>query len=322
MIDEYADRLIHGYLDQALTPADQAEFESLMLRSEAARSRFWALAEVHGLAPQAALVAWPDLDAAPQWVERVAAPCERRSGIRSRKSALVLAAGFFLGILITGVALPVSGMLLSPTRTSLLYEDFESGVAPKTSGMPAEPGYWSGDFSEVVASHQGVQPPSGDKMLRILRADYEGKPDPEGSYCGDLLRLIDLRPYRKQIGDGNALVSATALFNTSLLPSNEEYRYSVGIIALPAEAAQDAAMLVAPMAERYSLAMTRENLPLDYDPTTWQQGYSELKLSPDVDFLLIHISVTYGHSPDSIRRISFAGHYIDDIHVTLANYAR
>lgn len=59
MTDEYLDRLIQGHLDGNLTGEESADFESLLLCSEAARQRFWELAEVHGLAGQAIDMTWP-----------------------------------------------------------------------------------------------------------------------------------------------------------------------------------------------------------------------------------------------------------------------
>jgi ferric-dicitrate binding protein FerR (iron transport regulator) len=60
MNDPHWDLLINAHLDDALTAAERTEFETLMLESAAARQRFWELAEVHGLAREAARQAWPE----------------------------------------------------------------------------------------------------------------------------------------------------------------------------------------------------------------------------------------------------------------------
>jgi len=57
---ERCDHLIHAHLDGSLSDAERVEFEALLLASESARGRFWELAEVHGLAGEAAHIAWGD----------------------------------------------------------------------------------------------------------------------------------------------------------------------------------------------------------------------------------------------------------------------
>ncbi len=60
MNDPHWDQLIHGHLDDALTESERAEFETLMIDSASARRRFWELAEVHGLAGEAARLTWAE----------------------------------------------------------------------------------------------------------------------------------------------------------------------------------------------------------------------------------------------------------------------
>jgi ferric-dicitrate binding protein FerR (iron transport regulator) len=55
---ERCDHFIHAHLDGSLSNLERAEFETLLLASESARQRFWELAEVHGLAGEAARIAW------------------------------------------------------------------------------------------------------------------------------------------------------------------------------------------------------------------------------------------------------------------------
>jgi hypothetical protein len=62
MNPERLDHLIHAHLDETLDAAGRAELEAELLASAAARRRFWALAEVHGLAGDAARVAWGEAE--------------------------------------------------------------------------------------------------------------------------------------------------------------------------------------------------------------------------------------------------------------------
>jgi hypothetical protein len=203
---------------------------------------------------------------------------------------------------------------------TLLQEGFESGPAPLVIGVPIEAGSWSGDYTEVVGEQQGVKPASGKKMLRFLRADYEGKPTPAGSYPGDLYRLIDLRPYRHEFTNGSAVVQASAGFNSVSFPERERYACAVRIYALSAEMVMSGAILKGASLRDGGLAMASERMPqLDRDPRSWQRVESELRLPAVAEFLLIHLSVS-NLTKDEVKD-AFRGHYLDDVRVFLTRRA-
>ncbi|QDS86950.1 hypothetical protein EC9_11250 [Rosistilla ulvae] len=330
MKDDYIDRLIGAFLDDALSEAEQAEFETLMLHSEPARQRFWQLAEVSGLASQAALAAWPLDDPSP--TAAASHPVHRRSESWSIASAItppgkstyVLVTGMLLGVLITGVAWPVTRLLQMPAETQLFREDFESGTAPGVNGPPTMPGRFSGDFSQVVADQPNVQAASGDRMLQMLRADYEAKSDPTGSHWGDLYRLIDLRSFHSQMAGGVTIATASAQFNSSPQPRDEGIRYLISMTAIDAQTAAKPQLLAGDLKNRNALAMAYQSWRLDIDPATWQQGNCEIKLPAEADFLLMHIAICHAgpEDLDSGHRITFAGHFIDDIQLSLTHYPR
>jgi hypothetical protein len=173
----------------------------------------------------------------------------------------------------------------------------------------------------VVGEQQGVKPVSGKKMLRFLRADYEGKINSEGSYVGNVYRIIDLRPFHHDFADGNAVLQVTAGFNTFPFPSEEHYSVSVGMHALSAETARHKSLLSDSVLRTGALAMSEKTLPrLDRDPHTWQNVASELRLPPDTEFLLIRLSVI--HATREQQRETFDGHYLDDVSVTLSRRAK
>ncbi|EAQ81710.1 hypothetical protein [Blastopirellula marina] len=329
MNDPYVDRLIQSYLDDSLTEQELVEFESILLQSESVRLRFWELAEVHGLAPQAVAALGLKLEndvVTP--ARRLPAPpsagnlwSRKFSFMLLRQSGLTLAGGVLLGALISAFAWPVRGMPEMSTPTSLTTESFESGASPAVAGMPTIADLWSGDFSEVVGTQQGVVPADGEKMLQILRADYDGKPTPEGSYCGDLYRLIDVRSLREQLAKQGTIAHASALFDMSTQPAAEEYRYSVRILALTTDLIANPQQFDPLMIDEYALATARQNVRLDNNPQTWELAQCELRLPAQTDFILIHLGVSYGYAEDDIRRITFPSHYVDDIQISLSNYA-
>ncbi|CAN5769753.1 hypothetical protein BH11VER1_BH11VER1_10390 [soil metagenome] len=225
------------------------------------------------------------------------------------------AAGLIFGVFCTSMAWAVVGPY-TYRAVALLQESFESGPAPLTSGLPVTVGQWSGDYTEVAGEQKGVNPASGVKMLRFLRGDYVGKPNPDGSYISDLYQLIDIRPYRQEIRDRDSLVHLSAKLNMTSFPMEERYDCSLGIYALSAEMVADGTAHNDIELANGSLAMSREWLPnLDHDPATWQKVESELRLPSNTDFLLIHIEMLHGGADR--REITFAAHYLDDVRLTL-----
>lgn len=225
------------------------------------------------------------------------------------------AAGIVFGVLCTSVVFGYAISSLGNTIT-LLHESFESGPAPLGVGAPIESGVWSGDYSEIVGEQQSVKPETGKKMLRILRADYEGKPKPEGSYAGDLYRLIDLRPYGHEFTNGSAVVQASAGFNSATFPERERYACAVRVYALSAEMVMSGAPLNGASLRDGALATASKGMPqLDRDPRSWQRVESELRLPAVVEFLLIHVSVS-NLTKDEVKD-AFRGHYLDDVRVSL-----
>lgn len=231
------------------------------------------------------------------------------------------AAGIVLGVLCTSVVFGYAISSLGNTIT-LLHESFESGSAPLVMGAPKKSGVWSGDYSEIVTAQQSVKPETGKKMLRFLRADYEGKPNPAGSYVGDVYRLVDLRPYRDEFADGGAEVQLSAMFNAFAFPSEEAYSVSAGIYALSAE------MVLSGEFHATQGILLNDNLlamacqgrsRLDRDPRTWERVECELRLPAEADFLLIHLGVA--HASKGQKRASFDGHYLDDVRVVLTRRA-
>ena len=199
---------------------------------------------------------------------------------------------------------------------SLLQERFEFGPAPLVLGVPIETGKWSGDFSEVAGEQQGVKAKTGAKMLRFLRADYEGKTKHEGNYYADVYRLIDVRPHRRDLAAGGAAVCLSAAFNAFAFPQEEGFWCSVAIHALGSPSPGDHDQGREWAIYSNSLAMVRDRrMKLDRDPATWQRVDAELRLPPDTEFLLIRLSVDHAHP--SQRRATFDGHYLDDVRLSL-----
>jgi hypothetical protein len=242
----------------------------------------------------------------------------KKSNSWLRQGSLAAAvAGLVVGLLSASLAWAYVG-LQSRRAITLLQESFESGPAPLVSGVPIEPGYWSGDFSAIVSEQQAVKPASGEKMLRFLRGDYEGRSIPS-SHSSDVFRLVDVRPYRREFADGGAVVQLSAVFNAAPFPEDENFSATLTIFALDASLVGTEMLKVENVLSTESLAFSRSTkVVMDRDPTTWQKVSNELRLPPGTDYLMLRMGMSNDTKSQDKRRDSFAGHFADKVQLVLA----
>jgi hypothetical protein len=245
------------------------------------------------------------------------AEAKRRSGWFQWHPLTAAAAGLLLGLFCASVAWAYVAPAFGKAIT-LLQESFESGRAPLVTGVPIEPGRWSGDYSEVVGEQQGVKPASGKKMLRFLRGDYEGRSIPS-SHSSDVFRLVDVRPYRREFADGGAVVQLTAVFNAAPFPDDETFNATLTLFALDASLVGNEIMKGENVLSSDSLAFSRSSrVAIDRDPATWQKVSNELRLPPGTEFLMIRMGMSNDTKSKDMRRDSFAGHFADNVQLVIA----
>jgi len=234
------------------------------------------------------------------------------------------AAGLVFGVFCTS-ALWAASESGQQTLLSLLHESFESGPPPQVTGVPLVPGVWSGDYSEVVTELEGAHPLHGEKMLRFLRADYDGKETPVG-YNGDLNRVIDLRNYESELTNDDAVVSVEAAFSS--LPFDKQNRFQCGITIyalsnLPSDSEEWKEMLEeGGKLNELSLATAQRWLTLSPSGNQWQKGSVELRIPPEAQFLVIgvHMSDRAAALPNvEPPAVGFEGHFMDDLRVSLVH---
>jgi len=310
--------LIHAFLDGRATDAEAGRLNEILLADAEAREMYVQLADMHScLAVDEQL-----------WVEPVRESGDsrhRREPVRTKASMLgrplpAAVVGLAVGLLCASLAFGYVVPLFLHLAT-LVNESFESGPAPVSTGMPSRPGIWSGDSSEVVGPAQGVTPYRGDRMLRLLRADYPGKsrqeadPSRRVSYVADQWQLIDLGPYKSELAAGGVIARFSAAMNAAVFPDSETYRCSFSIYALDAETAEHLTpdnphgLIDASLA-----AVHATNASLDRDPRTWQIEGCVLHVPADASYLMVRVGVTHAFEQ---RREDFPGHFIDDVKLTL-----
>jgi len=125
------------------------------------------------------------------------------------RTLTAMSAGVFFGLFGASMVFGTGGRWTEKVRP-LFAESFESGPVPLVTGVPQQPNQWSGDFSELVGEQQGVKPAHGTKMIRMLRADFEGKSVTKLSTYGDLMKIVDVRPFTRESNGGEIVLSASS----------------------------------------------------------------------------------------------------------------
>jgi hypothetical protein len=236
----------------------------------------------------------------------------------ARRPIMAMSAGILFGLFGASV---LFGFGLGGRRTekvtSLFVESFESGPAPLVTGVPQQLNQWSGDFSELVGEQQSVKPVQGTKMARVLRSDFEGKISSKRNFQGDLMRVVDVRAFTREINGGEVVMSASALFNAAPFPDTERYDGVVALYALGELGSTEKTLLEDSLAHSYGLRPS-----LDRDPGTWEQANSRLQLPAGTEFVILKVSVRRWpkdkESQSSLPSpVTFAGHFVDDVRASI-----
>jgi hypothetical protein len=200
---------------------------------------------------------------------------------------------------------------------SLLQESFESGPAPLVKGIPQEMNLWSGDYSEIVEKYEGVKPAQGKKMARVLRSDFEGKTSSKPSKQGDLMRVVDVRPFLREANGGEVVLTLSALFNAAPFPEAERYEGAVYLYALGQLGSTEESLLEDALAHSHGGCRS-----LDRDPGSWQSASTRLLLPTGTEFVMLKVSfrpgLASGKSPSPPPNYEeFVGHFVDDVRASI-----
>ncbi len=207
----------------------------------------------------------------------------------------------------------VTPLLFKPIH--IVLESFESIVATKPIGVPDAPNVWTSDYGEVTGEVLGVKPLRGQKMFRFLQANNEIHPKPS-SIVAEIYKLIDLRPHRAAFADGKGLLQVSGHFNTFEFPEQEKYNAAVSAFAFRAGSPPNHDYMRDIVSSRTFSVMSRQILnSIDRNPATWQKLGCDLNLPADTEFVLVQFMVSPGEK--SPRRLEFAGHFLDELRVSL-----
>jgi hypothetical protein len=232
------------------------------------------------------------------------------------RTLTAMSAGIFFGLFGASMVFGIGGRWTEKVRP-LFAESFESGPAPLVTGVPQQPNQWSGDFSQLVGEQLGVKPAQGTKMIRVLSSDFEGKLASKRSFQGDLMRVVDVRAFKREIQNGEAVMSVSALFNAASFPETERYDGVVTLYAFNELGSTEKTLLSDSQAHSVGLRPS-----LDRDPGTWESATTRLQLPADTEYVLVKISVrrypigteSQSSLPNPVR---FAAHFVDDVRASI-----
>ena len=327
MRDERLDDLIDQHLNGTLNGERRRELEERLLHSAADRARFWELADTHVLVHEVLQqrLARPAIETSPVGSSKpafapMAAP---RSPWFSWNPMAAAAAGLALGIFGASAAWAYA----SPNLPALVKQvlalanaAFEERVAPLSEGVPVRYGVWSGDYAELVGPQHGVSPKEGQQMFRFLRSDSLDPSSRGPILNGNIYQVVDIRSLRDAIAGGTAIADWSAWFNCLPETSAQKTKFVASVWAF----AGDTAILPRNWSDKLyqEIAYSSWNISSDNDPESWQRIAGTMVIPPDANFLVVELKVVPGDPQPSDGAVSFAGHYADDVQLSLRTAAR
>lgn len=322
--------LLHGYLNGCISEADFVELQKLLRENAEARAMLRTLSTVETrLSELGATKAI--FEPLVRCAEEAPAkgPWGRFSLWRTWVPAAAgLVVGLFSASMLFAFVTTGTGKVIS-----ILQEGFEEGNPPFSKGLPRRPGYWSGDFSQVVGSKLGVSPKTGRKMLQFLRADYEGKPS-QFSYSGDLYRILDLRGYEGDLRDGKAMLTVEASVQGIPVQAPAEYSFNMRVNVLDApptgeisgDKRQSSGRIskdIEEAGDAFIPASAQRSFKLASNGAGWEKARVELRIPAGTKFLLLSFQSVDTRAGREGRRVhgdtvsEFPGQFLDDIQVSL-----
>ena len=228
------------------------------------------------------------------------------------------AAGLILGLASGSLLFGFTHVTSAPRQLPIADPGFEANIAPLTGGIPSGYGVWSGDIAKIVGPEQGITPHEGKHMLRFLRSDSQD-PAPARANHGNLYQFIDLRSLRATISDGTATVDWSAWFNRIAERSAAPTQFEASMWAFSGDPSVVRANWVGNLHQE--LAYSTWRIISDDDPKTWQKVSGSLIVPPNTDFLVIELKAMPGDQSPKDEVFHFAGHYADDVQLTLRRHA-
>jgi hypothetical protein len=305
--------LLRKHLNGTLSTEESVTLEAAMESDPALRAEYLDL-----VALEVGLEEWAETYASkmPESPGFLSGPAPTNPWFRWRPIAAA-AAGLLLGGIGSATALTYVAPLFSAVAP-IFRESFESIPAPATTGLPNGETGWVGDYGELVDSWQKIRPASGRKMYRWIAANNQN--DHKSTSCvGELYRVVDLHAHRALIAEGKAVIQASAQFNSIAFPGSESYNCAISVMAFPGPNPPARETLREIVTGVTPATMARQNhRGMDRNQDTWEKVSCDLRLPSDTRFIVVQCSMA--HATLEQRRLTFDGHVVDDVRVSIGRH--
>ncbi len=339
MRDDHTDALIQSWLDGSLDDRSFAELEAVLAASPAARQQFWAEVQFHGELHEAFKLRCSHLAAVVPAAEQPAPATAVRGRARSTgggwgrrtrwlaAAATLMLGGCGVGSVATSLSLAYAGWAPAAKQpVVVIHEGFEAPPAPRADFVPRQPGFWSGDVTEVVGAEQQITPKAGRSMLRFVSTSPADE-SPAFNVASELWRLVDLDEVRQQLGADHSPVDLelrlTATFNG--VPPSAGRQPKCGLKMIATDAASPAAhaiWLQSGLTNAQSdnpaatYVMGEQQLFFDPDPGSWQRLTVQLHAPATARYLMLYCHVHDSSDAARDTSVRFEGQYVDEIELT------
>ncbi len=312
--------LFAAHSDGTLTAEEHAELQE-RLRGDAEARRLWFLHQdvedgLHALAQQDG-----EADLAVK-VPGVMPARARKGWLQWRPLTAAAAAGLVLGLFSASVVFAYAVPHVQPWAERVLAladAGFEQGTAPAAEGVPVRFGLWSGDFTESTAAQQGVVPKEGKRMLRFLRSDSAVSAGMEKSGGGNLYQVVDMRAWRSEIADGQAVVDWSAWYQwvpgageTGMQFMTNVWAFNGTTEILPRNWKEHLYQETAKSSHRMNAEEARGK---------WRETTGRMTVPADTDFLVIELKVIPQLAAAGAGAHEFSGCFADEVRLVLRSHA-
>jgi hypothetical protein len=233
------------------------------------------------------------------------------------RSCAILTLGVILGVSSMSVANALSRdfSLFAPFLS--FFDSFEKEPQPEQKGIPLKAEVWGGDSTVYAAKEEGITPYAGKSMLKMLKADFPGKPVP-GGYVSEVYRWVDLSSVKQHLENDKAEVTLSTVMNAVKTKADDKYFFGIAVYAY--DSIPD---FLVPNLDAFSLrdksiaSANRQQILFDDDLKSWQRVNLDMTIPSSARFLLIRLAVSRDQLSKNEPGFIYPGHYIDDFKVML-----
>jgi hypothetical protein len=156
----------------------------------------------------------------------------------------------------------------------------------------------------LMPTEKGILPASGTSMIGLGKMVVDV--DSKKAELEETVQVLDVRNLINKTAGEKAKIFAALKVNQSFGNSHEGAEFGITLKAIRANANQ----------AQEELSLTQSKVPVDLDPSTWDELSSEMELPNDTQFVVVSLSARKT-GPDSLLA-NASNYYADDLELYLS----